>query len=360
MTVSPMSLARIADPWSIADVAVLSGASESNLSRMWDDPRWLDRIKGKSLQALISAIPRVDEYVRLYSLADRRARLFEELGERGVGVDREAFKQLIKEHDVPEQYLSNALSAAVSILDRDVDRAAGLLVRFWGREQDSALGYVLGTEPDRPGLLCDSAPLIAAAADMIHLLGNKTNSFHAIVGQANLSHHIARTADLSNTDEMLPLKRQTALVARSIVMGKIMATNDLDVAREYCASLEKETFLAVVEEWAFPTYTHDAQVTRDFSLPRGLILLNTVTELLREIETYNDAYLFYLAATCIPRILGRDHSFGGRMSELKMALRRRLEICTEPVSQAACSTLLKDLERTVGSTIKENSFDYGW
>lgn len=360
MAVSPMTLARVATPWSIADVAILSGISESNLSRLWDDPRWLDRIKGKSLQALIGAIPRVDEYVRLFSLAERRSSLFEALAARGVAVDREAFKRLVVDDDIPEQYLSNALSVALPILDGDADRTAGLLVRFWGREQDSALGHVLGTEPGRDGLLSDPMPLLAAAAEMVQMLGDKANSFHAVVGQANLGHHIARSIDLANIDDVLSAKRRSALVARSVVMGQIMATNDVDAARDYSARLVRENFLAVVEEWAFPTYTHDAQVTRDFSLPRGLVLRNTAAEILREIAEYNDAYFFYLVTTCIPTVLARDSSFGGRISDLRMALHKRIETCGEASSRAAGAKLLREIEPTSESPSKERYSSYDW
>jgi hypothetical protein len=355
-----MSLARIADAWSIADIAVLSGLAESTVSRLWDDPRWLDRISGKSLQGLVSAIPRIDEYVRAYSLADRRAKLVEDLAQRGVHVDLESFKVLVQEHGVPEQYLSNALSAAIPVLDRDADLAASWLVRFWGREQDAALGYAFGTETGRPGLLCDPAPLLSAAVELVHLLGDKANSFHAIVGQANLSHHIARAADSPNTAELMPAGRQSALAARSVVMGKLIANNDLDVAQEYCTSLERKDFLAVIEEWAFPTYTHDASVTRDFSIPRGLILRRTATEVLREIPTYNDAYLFYLAKTCVPTILDRDQTFGGCLNALTTALRQRVEVCTERASRVAVTGLLGNLEQRTSSKIEESPFGYEW
>jgi hypothetical protein len=267
---------------------------------------------------------------------------------------------LVQEHGVPEQYLSNALSAAIPVLDRDAELAASWLVRFWGREQDAALGYAFGTETGRPGLLCDPGPLLSAAVELVHLLSDKANSFHAIVGQANLSHHIARAAHLPNTSEIIPAGQQSALAARSVVMGKLIADNNLDVAQEYCASLERKDFLAVVEEWAFPTYTHDASVTRDFSIPRGLILRRTATEVLREIQTYNDAYLFYLAATCVPTILERDQTFGGCLHELPVALRQRVEVCSEPSSRAAVTRLISNLERQTSSKIEESPFGYEW
>lgn len=129
MTVSPMPLARIAEStgFTMSDVAFLAGLNESTLSRLWDDPCWLDRISGKSLQALVGTIPRVGEYVLGYALRDRRARLAESLARHGVAVDRDAFKALVSNHGAAEQYLSNALSAALSIVEGDVGLAAAHL-----------------------------------------------------------------------------------------------------------------------------------------------------------------------------------------------------------------------------------------
>jgi hypothetical protein len=150
----------------MSDVAFLAGLSESTFSRLWDDPCWLDRISGKSLQALIGAIPRVGEYVLGYALRDRHARLAKSLTKHGVTVNRDAFKALILDHGVAEQYLSNALSVALPIFEGDADQAAAYLFRFWGRDQDFALSYLIGTS-DGPRLLLDPNPLIFAAVRIV-------------------------------------------------------------------------------------------------------------------------------------------------------------------------------------------------
>jgi hypothetical protein len=46
----------------MSDVAFLAGLQESTVSRLWDSLDWLDRITGKSLQALIGTVPGVVEY----------------------------------------------------------------------------------------------------------------------------------------------------------------------------------------------------------------------------------------------------------------------------------------------------------
>jgi hypothetical protein len=56
MQVTPTSLAHIAmdSGFTMSDLAFLAGLDESTICRLWDDPNWLDRITGRSLQALLS------------------------------------------------------------------------------------------------------------------------------------------------------------------------------------------------------------------------------------------------------------------------------------------------------------------
>lgn len=359
MTVSPMPLSRIAEStgFTMSDVAFLAGLNESTISRLWDDPCWLDRISGKSLQALVSTIPRVGEYVLGYALRDRQARLAEGLTSHGVAVNRDAFKALILDHGVAEQYLSNALSVALPIFEGDIDLAAAYLFRFWGRDQDFALGYLIGTS-DGPRLLLDPSPLIVAAVRIVDELAARANSFHAIVGRAALIHHLARVPGCSFSPDMSTMNRQSALSFRSLVIGRIIATNDLNLAVDYCSSIARSSFLSMVEEWSFPTYANDARVTHDFSLPRSLVLRNTANEVLHEIDTYNDAYLYYLATTVVPNLLRRDPSFGTRLTDLHRLLCNRLDSCGDPVVRRACSNLLKAPIECATPANEEPIFDH--
>jgi len=340
----------------MSDVAFLTDLNESTLSRLWDDPNWLDRISGKSLQAIVSAVPRVGEYIVAYALVDRRTRLADNLSGHGVTVDREAFTTLTQDHGIPEQCLSNALNAAVAILTGDVSHAAAWLARFWEQNQDRALGHLLGTS-DGPQLLVDPNPLISASVDLADQLARRTNSFHAIVGRANLTHHLARVSGISA--EVPDITRQTALSYRSSVMGRVIAANDFDLIMHYCSLVDAKPFLSAIEEWAFPTYTHDVRVTHDFSLPRSFTLRRTASEVLREIKLYNDAYLYYLVTVVVPTLLRRDANFGACLAALKKGLHDRLEYCDEIASRDACAALLGRIERDLLSE-GVSSFDKVW
>jgi hypothetical protein len=123
-----------------------------------------------------------------------------------------------------------------------------------------------------------------------------------------------------------------------------MATDDIDEAERYSRTVTSSHLASLIEEWAFPTYTHDAKPTPDFSLPRSLLLRHTAEEVLREVDSYNDAYLFYLAKTSIPMTIRRDPTFGLRREELKARLRARTETATHAQTISACHLILKILD----------------
>ena len=364
MVVQPQPLSKIAEEsgFGMADVAFLASLEESTVSRLWDDAQWLDRIKGRSLQSLVAVVPGVGEYVTRYSLADRRNRLAEKLNESGVIVDTDSFRRLVCVERVPEQYLSNALDAAVFILEGDARRAAAHLARFWGKEQDYALGFLFDTN-DSGGLLVDAAPLRMAAAAIVETLAERSNSFHAIVAQANLIHHLSRTtlgARFEPEEGGEELGRHSALAFRSGVMGRLIAANDPDLALAYSRRVKASPLVAMVEDWAFPTYTHDAKPSTDFTLPRSLLLRETAAEVIREVENYNDAYLIYLAETSIPSIMKRDPTFGLRHDHLVASLRQRRETVVLPEARRACDAILSSLGAHDTRLSEGSKFDYQW
>lgn len=334
------SLAQIADAsgFSASDIAYLAGVEKSTVSRLWDDPRWLDRVSGASLQALIGVLPGVAEYLCGQSLAGRRAELLEALANAGLVVDEQVFSQLVTGEGVPEQYLGNALQVALKIMDRDVAGTAAHLMRFWGRRQDYALGFLFDPTPN--GLIGDPTPLVESSADVLDRLVSRVSSFHAIVAQATLTHHIAKTRGIL-LGQPSPGQHQTAFTYRSGMVGLIIQTNDLELSRHYGGVVQDTHLLGLVEDWSFPTYVRDAQVTRDFSLPRSLLLRQTAGEVVRELVSYNDAYVYYLATVYLPRALRRDPTFGLQLPHLVAGIHSRRETSDNPDVRTACTTLLK-------------------
>lgn len=327
----------------MADVAFLAQLEESTISRLWDDPNWLDRIKGRSLQAIISVVPGVTEYVSQYTLANRRSTLAKSLEDVGLQLNMQSMRHLVVDKHIPEQYISNALSAAVQVMQRDPRKSAAHLVRFWGRDQDFALGFLF-KDSSNNGLLIETAPLIDASLQITEELGKHPGSFHATVAQANLMHHMTQaTGDLYITSSPDQLERSSVVSYRSSMMGLIIQSNDRKVAEQYDKTLKRSPLLSMVEQWAFPTYTHDTKATSDFTLPRSLRLEQTTEELIREVNQYNDAYLYYLVHTGIPALIPKDRTFGLRVAELKASIQKRLESCGDAATRDECAALIQKL-----------------
>lgn len=320
--------------FSTADVAFLSGLAESTISRLWDHDDWLGRVRGASLQTLIAVVPGLGAYVCELALSTRRTHLIERLGTHGLVVDQRAFSALVTSGRIAEQDLATALEAATHVMHGDLRRATAHLARFWGLNQDHALGFLFASTA-ADGLLTDRTPLIEASVAVVDRLAGRPHSFHGMIAQANLSHQVAKATGLAPaTSRRLPAGRQAAFNFRSTTMGLIIETNDIDTARRYRREVERNSVLALVEGWTFPAYTGDARPTSDLSVPRSLLLRRTAGEILREIHLYNDAYLEYLLTIAIPVVLRRDPTFGLRADELKVAVEQRMSRAAARVSAA--------------------------
>ncbi|MFC6931145.1 hypothetical protein ACFQHO_12940 [Actinomadura yumaensis] len=127
-----------------------------------------------------------------------------------------------------------------------------------------------------------------------------------------LTHQVSKVTGSMEADLSFEVPgRRTAFMMRGVVMGSLISNDDLELAERYRRELEATPVYAALEEWSFPTYSRDGRISSDFTLPGSLLLRNTAREVLREIGSYNDAYLYYLASTYIPLALRRDPTFGG-------------------------------------------------
>ena len=121
----PLTLSEIAEnaAFSMSDVAFIAGLEESTVYRLWENPNWLEKVSGKSLQALIATVPGLGEYVATYSVQTRRTRLIEDLAVEGLEINKSAIHRFVRE-GIPEQYLTAALQAAIHIMRGDNNRAS--------------------------------------------------------------------------------------------------------------------------------------------------------------------------------------------------------------------------------------------
>src|SRR4051812_24155615 len=146
--VAQPSLRELAQPWPQADVARITGLTEPTLSRLWDDPDWLDKVKGATLQALISGIPGIGSFVIDTSLLERRSPIFDAVQAVGLRVDTVTYQHICRPGAIPEQHVMSALETAVAVMQGNVRRATNLLATYWNLEEDHALAAIYAP-PDR-------------------------------------------------------------------------------------------------------------------------------------------------------------------------------------------------------------------
>jgi hypothetical protein len=341
----PRPLSKVTEDagFTMSDVAFVSGLDESTVSRLWDDPLWLDHVRGKSLQALAASVPGVAEYFATHSVLARRNSLVKQLEAEGLQVNRPALL-LSAAVEVPHQYLVNALEAALGIMRGDDRRVCSYLARFWGLQQNHALEALYATHGDR-ALLKNPGQLFTASIEMAPRLTRKSYSFHSILAQATFAHHIGIATGELDRDFLPPITdRQSAFMVRSGIMGLLINTSDTDLAQRYEQMVEQTPVLSVIEEWSFPTYTRDSRPNPDFSLPGSILLRRTAQEVLREIDHYTEAYLYYLCRTYLPLALDRDPTFGLKLTEVGNALSNRAENCEDAVARSACINLAAQIK----------------
>ncbi|MGI8447657.1 MAG: hypothetical protein ACR2MP_10870 [Streptosporangiaceae bacterium] len=282
----PLRLSDIADSsaFSMADVAFISGLEESTVYRLWDKQDWLDKVSGRSLQALIATVPGLGDYIAQFSVLSRRRKLIDNLATEGLRVNESAITRCVAD-GIPEPYIGAALQAAIHIMRGENSKASSYLARFWGTGQDRALTALFSSEAGA-GLLNNPAQLITASAQVAPHVPSRGYSFHAIITQAVFGHYIGKATGQVDTNALPDVTdRQTAFTHRSSVMGLLINHDDRELAERYSRLVAATPVLRTVEEWSFPTYTRDSRPNSDFTLPRSLLLRNTASEILKEVRS---------------------------------------------------------------------------
>ena len=182
---------------------------------------------------------------------------------------------------------------------------------------------------------------------MRYRLSRKGYSFHSILAHATFAHHLGiATGELDSRFLPSITDRQSAFMVRSGVMGLLINSSNTELAQQYEQMVKSTPVLEIIEEWSFPTYTRDSKPNADFSLPGSILLRRTAEEVLREIDNYTEAYLYYLCRTYLPLALDRDPTFGLKLSDLGNALATRADICEDATARNACISFARQIKET--------------
>ncbi len=119
---------------------------------------------------------------------------------------------------------------------------------------------------------------------------------------------------------------------------------DMGLAERYERLVSENPTLAMIEDWAMPTFTRDTRPNADFALPRSLLLRNTAQEIIRETEQFSDAYVRYLLSTYLPLALRRDPTLGLSLKSVAAAILRRLDITSDPRLRRLCEQIIREME----------------
>jgi hypothetical protein len=313
-------------------------------------------MQSTSVRKVLAILPGADVEYGASVLQDREDALAQRADRLGVSLDRRAVQQAVDSGTIVPQYLYNAIEAALNLLENDVTRAVKCLRSCWGREQTKALDLAFGTADLSP-VLSDTTAVCEAAKNTFRHLMDSAYSYQRTIAQGHLAHHIGKATgeqlyDGSVRRRQKGLRHEKAgFFLRSSYMGVLRQTDDLDLAARYSEFVSQNQFAHVMELWAFPSWTGDLPPSESFSVPRGLPLSRTAAEVVTEIASYNEAYVWYLATTYIPRALEEvDPTFGHSVPRLVSSLRSRADTCQLEDVRNACLGLCRDLEYHLETT----------
>ena len=326
---------------SMSDVALLSEATTSTLSRLWFDSAWLDRISGTTLQGLLAVIPGLMDYVSHRSRTRRIDNALRQCVDIGLEVSATTIDALVGQGS--GIHVATALAAAASVVHGDHRSAYARLTRCWGAQPDAALDALFSSGPE--ALLSDPSSFVTHAARMVETNVGNENSLHRTVGSGILVHKLTKMegAPPIATSHEAP-QRSSAFSYRSAAIGVILNSDDVAESVRYRSNLESSSLLQRNEIWSMASYSTDLIQTSDFSIPSTLSLSDTANIVLSDVNSRSEAYLHYLITAAIPAVLAHDPKFGHAKSRLIEALKLRIDHgISDRNVLTACSALLKKI-----------------
>lgn len=322
------------------DVARISGISQSTLSRLWSENRWLEHVGGATLARLIAVSPEVDQYVRRTMEGELLDSVVQSINSAGVGLRDKAFTTLLEGSAAPA--VITTLAAAAEMMHSHFADASRLFAIGWNVNSNRVIDALFTN--DSRGLFDNFDEFLTAADKYV----NSSPSFcdlAEVLGYGIVKHKMIRAG--CATTETKPGRHrgdEIAFLERSQIIGQIFKENDLSIVDRYRSRVASHHNLIVNEVWSHATYANDLPVGHP-QLPRQLKLHLTASMTIRDMDNYNDAYVYYLLTVALPLLVRTDPSFGGCRQSMLHAVMRTMERRPSPAIETAAKKLHSELSR---------------
>lgn len=200
------------------DVASLSGVSQSTLSRLWDNRRWIERVEGATLSKLMAVSPSIGAYVRTWGESQRLQVAVQSVMELGVGIRRQALADLMCA--APGSAVIAALSAVAEMLQGNFDQASRLFASSWGFRSNGVADTIFASGPSA---IFEDLDSILQAADTFVTTPPAFTDLNQIVGYGVVQHKLIKGGLVQSQQKVEGRNDTLAFLTRSSVIAQILS-----------------------------------------------------------------------------------------------------------------------------------------
>lgn len=292
-------LARLMGDLRAVDAASLSGVSQSTLSRLWGDPRWIERVEGATLSKLMAVSPPIAGYVRRWGENQRLDAAVQSAHAAGVTLHAEPFAALVRA--APPSTVIALLSAVTEMHQGQFDNASRLFSAGWGQNCNGVADLLLDSEA--AGIFVDPEGILHSAEEFVaHPPGFADVT--QIVGYGIVEHKLIK-AGIAQPPLARRAPQPLAFLTRSAAIAQLLSEDDLEFAQWYRDRVVAQQELATMDLWSHATYAGDLPLGRR-RLSKGIPLALTTTMTVSDLASRNDAYVYYLLLVTVPLLVKFD------------------------------------------------------
>lgn len=300
---------------SIGEVASLTGLSKATLWRLWDRPDWLDHCEGTTLRRLIAVFPVIGQHLQAVAVHERLDHAIHAAVSSGLSVEWSRVDDLRRR--ASPSAIATVVEAATAIEMRRASDAWRLFSLCWGAEKDIAVDGVMFADVNP--IFAQSADLVDTAADLIRQTTSEPIS--GTVGYNIVVHKLVKAGALPATVSSRPTSpTPSPFEERSRFIGEILSKGETNVVDHYLRRLRSSRPHRVNEAWSMATYFGDVPIQKSVKDLPQFALRRTGAAIAADLVTQDNAYVYYLTAVAIGRLLAVDPHLGGQRLRIADAL----------------------------------------